>query len=337
MSHPPHLDENSLSIGAFIPFCAFMTSMVISEPPTWIQNISYPLCSSFTPTILEGQLCYKLQMNTTSGEGKSNQLTLLLDYNEDRSTYASFDQTEDVHLNEIQTLNMDVTDSLQTTEAKVHIVTLSSFKGFGGGTYKMTAVKKMTVTDDFLNMPSENRKCEIEPFEECRGRRLLKKCNCVPSYVLGFQVKIQIEANYLKIQNNEICDPKGWDCMGENGHKNFSCSVTCQGIYADVRMVKERLTKTPIKEHNSIEEIPTTSEIQVLLNEIEKLRGSIGGEEQEEDNKKISQLVEQYKEFKKKNLPNFLFNPQKGTEKYCKWKTFGRVTNHLNKKRNIIF
>ena len=106
--------------------------------------------------------------------------------------------------------------------------------------------------------------------------------------------------------------------MEENSQKNFSCSVTCQGIYADVQMVKERLTKTPIKEHNSIEEIPTTSEIQVLLNEIEKLRGSIGGEEQEEDNKKISQLVEQYKEFKKKNLPNFLFNPQKGTEKYCK-------------------
>ena len=93
--------------------------------------------------------------------------------------------------------------------------------------------------------------------------------------------------------------------------------------------MKERLRKTLRKEHNSIEEIPTTADNKVLLDEMEKLRASIGGEDQEEDNEKISKLVEQYKEFKKKNLANFLFNPQKGTEKYCKWKT---VWNHLIKK-----
>ena len=119
-------------------------------------------------------------------------------------------------------------------------------------------------------------------------------------------------------QDEEFCGPKGWDCIEENGHKNFSCSVTCQGIYADVQMMKERLTKTPRKQHSSIEEIPTTVDNKVLLDEIEKLRASIGGEEQEEDKEKISQLVKQYKEFKKRNLPNFFFNPQKGTEKYCK-------------------
>ena len=290
ISHPPHLDFNTLSASAFIPFCAFKTSMVISEPPTWIPNISYPLCSAFQPTILEGQLCYKLQMNTTSGEGKSNQLMLLLDYNEDRSTFASLDQTEEVDSVKIKTLNMDNTDSRRTKEAKVHIDTLSSFKGFGGGTYKMTAVKKMTVADDFLNLPLESRKCEIEPYEECQRRKLLNKCSCAPSHVPGFQVRVlpQTETNYLNIQKGEICGPKGWDCMEENGKKNFSCSVTCEGIYADVQMVKEQLMKT------------------------------IGGEDQEEDNENVSRLVKQYKEFKKKNLPNFLFNPEKGTEKYCK-------------------
>ena len=211
---------------------------------------------------------------------------LLLDYNEDRSTYGSLDQTEEVDSTEMNTLNMD---SLETKEAKVHIDTLSSFKGFGGGTYKMTAVKKMTATDDFLNMPLENRKCEVEPYEECRKRRLLQQCNCVPFQVLGVQVGLQVETNNIAIfQNGEICGPKGWDCMEENGNKNFSCRVTCEGIYADVQMVKEQLTN------------------------------SIGREEQEEDNKKVSRLVKQYKEFKKKNLPNFLFNPEKGTEKYCK-------------------
>ena len=116
---------------------------------------------------------------------------LLLDYNEDRSIHASLDQTEDVDPTEMNTLNMDVTDSLQTKEAKVHIDTLSSFKGFGGGTYKMTAVKKMTVTDDFLKMPLEDRKCKIEPYEDCRTRNLLEQCNCVPSDLLGIQVYVQ--------------------------------------------------------------------------------------------------------------------------------------------------
>ena len=92
----------------------------------------------------------------------------------------------------------------------------------------------------------------------------------------------------MKIQNGDICGPKGWDCMEENSNKNFSCSVSCQGIYADVQMVKEQLTK------------------------------SIGGDQQEEDKEKVSMLVKQYKEFKKMNLPNVFFNPKKGTEKFCK-------------------
>ena len=121
----------------------------------------------------------------------------------------------------------------------------------------------------------------------------------------------------INFQGKGICGPKGWDCIEENGNKNFSCSVTCEGIYSDVQIVKEQLTETPRKEHNRNEDITAIVD-KVLLDEIEKLRASIGGEEQEEDNKKVLRLVKQYKEFKKKNLPNFLFNPGKGTEKYCK-------------------
>ena len=164
--------------------------MRISENPTWLPNISYPLCSSFQPTILEGQLCYKLQMNTTSGEGKNDQLMLLLDYNEDRSIYASLDQTEDLNSGRINTLSMGNTESLQDKEATVHIDTLSSFKGFGGGSYKITAVKKMTATEDFWNMPLGDRKCKSLPYEVCRGNRLLEKCHCVPFEVPGVHVRI---------------------------------------------------------------------------------------------------------------------------------------------------
>ena len=123
---------------------------------------------------------------------------LLLDYHEDRSIRASLDRTEDVDLQEINTLNMDGTESIQTKEAKVHIDTLSSFKGFGGGTYKMTVVKEMTMTDDFLKMPLEDRKCETETFEECRTRKLTRECNCVPFEVFGVQVEVKYECNVLK-------------------------------------------------------------------------------------------------------------------------------------------
>ena len=118
---------------------------------------------------------------------------LLLDYNEDRSTYASLDQTKEADLIKIKTLNMDDTERLQNKEAKVHINTLSSFKGFGGGTYKMTAVKSMTVTDDFLNMPLEDRKCEFEPNQVCRTRKLLEDCDCVPWKILPSQVGVLFE------------------------------------------------------------------------------------------------------------------------------------------------
>ena len=122
---------------------------------------------------------------------------LLLDYNEDRSIYASLDQTEEVDLSKIKTLSMDDTERLQNKEAKMHINTLSSFKGFGGGTYKMTAVKKMTVTDDFLNMRLEDRKCKVEPNEDCRTRKLLKECDCAPSQIFPSQVGDQFEFRVL--------------------------------------------------------------------------------------------------------------------------------------------
>ena len=174
--------------------------MVLSNNPSRIDKISYPLCSSFQPTLLDGQLCYKMQVNTSSAEGKKNQLMLLLDYNEDRSIYAS--NPTDVNFMQsigmlgilgisrhTDSLSMDGSVSIQRKEAKVHIDTLSSFKGFGGGAYKMTVVKKMTSTDAFLNMAPEVKKCEVESYEQCRTQRLSAECNCVHSAIASDQVK----------------------------------------------------------------------------------------------------------------------------------------------------
>ena len=197
ISHPPHLNPNFESSSAFIPFCAFQSNMALSDHLKYIDDIVYPVCSSFQPTILEGQLCYKLQVNSTGAEGKKNQLMLLLDYNEDRSIYAPQKTKWMQYIqggiakkinSKILTLNMDGAADIQRKEAKVHINTLSSFRGFGSGTYKISDVKKMTTTDDFMNLPLKDRKCEVKPYDKCRNQKLLEECNCDQLAIIQKQV-----------------------------------------------------------------------------------------------------------------------------------------------------
>ena len=99
-SHPAHLvskDNSTTSPSALIPFCAFNTRLGISsDPVTLLPGENFPICTSFLPTSLEGQLCYKLVLNRTSYSGKRNGLVLLLDMNEDRSVN-SLDLFEEQH------------------------------------------------------------------------------------------------------------------------------------------------------------------------------------------------------------------------------------------------
>ena len=186
VSHPPHLTSTWSS--AFIPFCAYHTDLSISENKIALPGITFPLCSAFLPTILEGQLCYKLTLNKTSGQGKKNELLLLLDYNEDRSLQTSSKKNNAKSFSK-ETLNFDTAmESIQGVSAKIQIDTISPFIGFGGGIYTMTDVKRMTATDDFLMMPLKDRNCEVELYEDCRTRHLLEACDCFPWEIPGYQV-----------------------------------------------------------------------------------------------------------------------------------------------------
>ena len=179
ITHPPHLHGETQTGSSFLPFCAYKTNMTISEPEVWLPNLSFPICTSFKPTILEGQLCYKIQVNAASGMGNENELALLVDYQEELSIHASSKQ-EKKHNENSALLNIKAAHSANTEAAKVHIDTLSSFIGFGGGNYEMTVVKRMTAKEDFLKMPLKERNCEVELYENCRTRKLLDECNCVP-------------------------------------------------------------------------------------------------------------------------------------------------------------
>ena len=117
---------------------------------------------------------------------------LLLDLNEDRSLRISSDTKEvDESKFSWRIMNFDTAvEGLQGVSAKVQINTLSPYVHFGGGTFKMTLVKKMTAKPDFLEMPLEDRECEVELYEDCRTRKLIRECNCVPWELPGFQVCI---------------------------------------------------------------------------------------------------------------------------------------------------
>ena len=149
-----------------------------------LQNMTFPICTSFQPTLLDGQLCYKLDLKSESGQGKKNELLLLLDYNTELSIHpnlgsSDIDRSGDMYLDTVDT---------EQYEAKIHINTLSKATDFGGGSYKMTVVKKMTAKPDFLKMPFKDRNCEVEEYEDCKTRTLIEKCKCVPWEVPGFQV-----------------------------------------------------------------------------------------------------------------------------------------------------
>ena len=82
--------------------------------------------------------------------------------------------TEEENSNKvIENLNFDTDRNNHREVAKVHINTLSSFVGFGGGSYQMTAVKRITATDEFIKMPLKDRNCEVELYGNCRARKLL--------------------------------------------------------------------------------------------------------------------------------------------------------------------
>ena len=78
---------------------------------------------------------------------------LLQDYNEDRSLQTATPQEKESW--SPSKMNMGAV-------AKVKVQTLSPFTSFSGGSFKMTSVKRMTATPDFLKMQKGDQGCQVE-------------------------------------------------------------------------------------------------------------------------------------------------------------------------------
>ena len=85
--HPVHLTpdkEGKLPPSALIPFCSYQgDSNLLGQERPELDNLT--VCDKFEPTILEGQLCYSLDIaklgKKPTKSDKSNGLFLLLDPN----------------------------------------------------------------------------------------------------------------------------------------------------------------------------------------------------------------------------------------------------------------
>ena len=162
--------------------------MITDGEPSLLPHLSFPSCQAFTPTSLDGQLCYKLQVNkTTKGSDNREGLLLILDMNEDMS-FPFGSSNNSIGNTDHNKFSSNLMTGDNENSAKIHIKTLSGFKSFGPGSYRMTSVKKLKGTKDFLSMSKVDIKCSLEDFEDCRRKALFEKCKCVPWELSQLQV-----------------------------------------------------------------------------------------------------------------------------------------------------
>ena len=246
----------------------------------------------------EGQLCYEIELNGTADEGEVNELMMLLDYNEDRWLMSRSENAKPPTLSKITTLrlNLDLAGDIQRDKAKISVDTLSDRFGFGGGTYLMTDVKRMTATPAFLDMSREDRKCDIERSQDCRTRRLLEACQCVPGELEDYFVAHK--QKYGRLSRLKRCDPNGRDCIESKHQERFNCSVSCEGLYAD----GHRGDKVNLR---PCEKISDSSEM---------LCETSDGDDR--TSKQLMRMVKEYKRFKKTLVQIFDFNSSDTQAKY---------------------
>ena len=138
------------------------------------------------PRVLEGQLCYTLDMSTIQKEGKrirtkagmNDGLVLMID-----SANSQFEDSRLTTEHENGEFFHDNRDK-KVNKIKVHIETLSKINIYRPGKYAMTGLKRISGTNRFLSMSDKDKSCQLKAQTECQMERYLKtiqnQCGCVP-------------------------------------------------------------------------------------------------------------------------------------------------------------
>ena len=163
---------------ALVPFCSFQgDSNLLGRK---LDNLT--ICDKFESTILEGKHCYSLNVaklkKSPTKAGKTNGLFLLLDPNP-------------YQLNSIEAEDQ--------SSAMVYIHTLAQYNAEGPGRHAMSALKRMTGTASFEQLPDQQKKCHIHNREECQTKKYLdqvkSKCGCLPWVLTTKHIKNQVKTD----------------------------------------------------------------------------------------------------------------------------------------------
>ena len=181
-THPAHLTDSrgNLTPAAFVPFCAFQTVLLGQDR----QDLPFIACDKFRPTVLEGQLCYSLDpalLNKKTKAGIEAGLLLVLDSGKSEAslnTRLNLDQTMKIRNINIKPLIED------GSTARIYLNTLARFTTTRNGSFAMSALKSMTGSQNFMNLPDDTKKCQVESYESCNVKGYLEavkeQCGCVP-------------------------------------------------------------------------------------------------------------------------------------------------------------
>jgi hypothetical protein len=177
--HPPHLldSQGRPTPDALIPFCAYSGNL--DSFGEYVDGFDIPVCSKFQQTLLDGQLCYSLNVNSvvstkekTTQPGKKEGIFFVIDTLEDEGAFRN--KNKDLR----RYLHPESSDDRKTLS--IHVNTLSRYSTSMPGRHVLTVLKKIVGTDSFLALPDEIKGCQIEPEDECKRRRTEMQCGCVP-------------------------------------------------------------------------------------------------------------------------------------------------------------
>ena len=146
---------------ALIPFCSYQSKTLGKK----MSGNKYLGCDRFFPVSFNGRRCYSLkeEMVEETKQGKENGLLLLIDQGP-----GAGNQNEDE----------------ESASFEIYIHTLSGFSGHHAGSYALDSLKLMTGTPGFINLPDDQKRCQLEDREDCRRRKLIHElkmqCGCVP-------------------------------------------------------------------------------------------------------------------------------------------------------------
>ena len=197
-NHPVHILNNAgkLSPSSFLPFCSFGEEFV----GTNIKEFDIPVCDIFKPKLYFDQLCYetdlqKLKENRKLEKQLKYGLTLVLDYNDEKQinlyplTKNKFQEVKTIYHDNANSFSMFV-DTISKCRLKKNDIFLTfnfldPVKIFEEGQYNLNNLKEISVTDSFMGLDLNARKCQQnEIYEDCKTwlhiRNLRQECGCLP-------------------------------------------------------------------------------------------------------------------------------------------------------------